>query len=98
MDKPQFFEKALHDDIVAVGINAHMPALLKCPVYAKGPDPLLGSIPGDSVYDAVGTVIEPCAVRDDPVDRLDILSVNIEKGADDLFSLSTETAVSTIFP
>ena len=78
-----------------MGIHSQMPALLKCPVYAESPDSLLGPVPGDSVNDAVRTVIEPCTIRDDPVDRLDIFSVNKEKSTDDLsFIIDADITVS----
>jgi hypothetical protein len=59
-----------------------MTAFFVCPVQAEAADSLFRSVGGDSVHDAVGTVIKPAAVRDYCVCRLDIFSLVEEEGSD----------------
>ena len=84
VDKAQLFDEVLHDRVVTMGINAQMAALLIRPVDTERPDSFFGAVPGDSVYNAVGTVVEPRAVRDLAISRLNILPMDEEERADDL--------------
>ena len=97
MDKPQFPDKILHNNIITVRINTQMPALFKCPGDTECPDPFFRPVPGDSVDNAVRAAVEPCAIRYFPVCRLDIFPIPEEKGSDDSsFLVEADVTVSVL--
>ena len=61
VNKTQLPEEILHDDIIVVGIDPQVSALRKGPVDAECADSFFRSVSGDSVNDAIGTVIKPRA-------------------------------------
>ena len=68
-DKADFLDEPLHGEVVPMGVDAKVAALLERLVEAEGAGAAHRAVRGDAVDDAVGRVVGPVAVLDDPIGR-----------------------------
>ena len=83
MDEAEFSDKVLHNDIVIMGVDTEMSALIVCPVDAEHADASLGTVGSDPVNNALRAVIQPAAFCDLPIGRFNIRSAGEKECTDD---------------
>ena len=80
MNEAQLVQEVLHDDVVAMGVNAKVSTLIEGPLETEASSAPYGSIRGYTVHNAIRFVPNPVPIVDVVVGRLDTVAVVKEKG------------------